>query len=133
MSTEAINDLKRCVKQYRDVDDEIRLLNKSVYEKREARKIVEMEMCDLIKLPQFNSVDKLKIDDDGSCIRIQRPETYTKAWSLSKKELENLIVGYFQSTGHPNEKDCLNYIIGKRKQGLVAKEFEFTRVVKEDD
>jgi hypothetical protein len=133
MSTEAINDLKRCVKQYRDVDDEIRLLNKSVYEKREARKIVEMEMCDLIKLPQFNSVDKLKIDDDGSCIRIQRPETYTKAWSLSKKELENLIVGYFQSTGHHNEKDCLNYIIGKRKQGLVAKEFEFTRVVKEDD
>jgi len=133
MSSEAINDLKRCVKQYRDVDDEIRLLNKSVYEKREARKMVEMEMCDLIKLPQFNSVDKLKIDDDGSCIKIQRPETYTKAWSLSRKDLELLVGGYFQSTTHPNEKDCLDYIIRQRKRGLIAKDFEFTRVVKGDN
>jgi hypothetical protein len=29
---EAISDLKRCVKQYRDVDNEIRVLNKQVYE-----------------------------------------------------------------------------------------------------
>jgi hypothetical protein len=132
MSTEAINDLKRCVKQYRDVDNEIRVLNKNVYEKREARRIVEMEMCDLIKLPQFNSVDKLKIDDDGSCIKIQRPETYAKAWNLSKKDLETLVVRYFQSTHVPNAEECISYIIDQRKRALVAKDFEFTRVVKED-
>jgi len=132
MSTEAINDLKRCVKQYRDVDNEIRVLNKNVYEKREARRIVEMEMCDLIKLPQFNSIDKLKIDDDGSCIKIQRPDTYAKAWNLSKKDLETLITEYFQSTPVPNAEECVSYIIGQRKRALVAKEFEFTRVVKED-
>jgi hypothetical protein len=133
MSNEAINDLKRCVKQYRDVDDEIRILNKNIYEKREARKIVEMEMCDLIKLPQFSSVDKLKIDDDGSCIKIQRPETYAKAWNLSKKDLESLVGGYFQSTTSPAAEECVAYIIGQRKRTLVGKEFEFTRVVKEDD
>lgn len=132
MSTEAINDLKRCVKQYRDVDDEIRVLNKTVHEKRESRKIVEMEMCDLIKLPQFNSVDKLKIDD-GSCIKIQRPETYSKAWNLSKKDLETLVGGYFQSTPSPTAEECVSYIVGQRKRALVGKEFEFTRVVKEDD
>jgi hypothetical protein len=132
MSNEAINDLKRCVKQYRDVDDEIRVLNKTVHEKRESRKIVEMEMCDLIKLPQFNSVDKLKIDD-GSCIKIQRPETYSKAWNLSKKDLETLVGGYFQSTPSPTAEECVSYIVGQRKRALVGKDFEFTRVVKEDD
>ena len=133
MSTEAINDLKRCVKQYRDVDNEIRVLNKNVYEKREARRIVEMEMCDLIKLPQFNAVDKLKIDDDGSCIKIQSPETYAKAWSLSKKELEVLINGYFQSTSTPDANKCVNYIVEQRKRALVGKDFEFSRVVKEEE
>jgi hypothetical protein len=132
MSTEAINDLKRCVKQYRDVDNELRLLNKTVYEKRETRKMVEMEMCDLIKLPQFGNIDKLKIDDDGSCIKIQRPETYAKAWSLSKKELETLVGSYFQSTPTPNPKDCVEFIVAQRKRALVGKEFEFSRVVQED-
>lgn len=133
MSTEAINDLKRCVKQYRDVDNELRLLNKQVYDKRETRKIVEMEMCDLIKLPQFTSVDKLKIDDDGSCIKIQRPETYAKAWSLSKKELEALVGSYFQSTNSYSASSCVNFIVEQRKRALVGKEFEFSRIVKEED
>lgn len=133
MSNEAINDLKRCVKQYRDVDNDLRVLNKTVYEKREARKIVEMEMSDLIKLPQFGSVDKLKIDDDGSCIKIQRPETYAKAWSLSKKELETLVGSYFQSTMSPNPKDCVEFIVGRRKQALIGKDFEFSRVVQESE
>jgi len=133
MSTEAINDLKRCVKQYRDVDNEIRVLNKNVHEKREARRVVEMEMRDIIKLPQFSSVDKLKIEDDGSYIKFQRPDTYSKAWSLSKKELETMVGGYFQSTNNLSSAECVNYIIEHRKRALVGKEFEFNRVTKEDD
>jgi hypothetical protein len=133
MSNEAINDLKRCVKQYREVDNEIRVLNKNVYEKRESRKIVQMEMCDLIKLPQFNSVDKLKIDDDGSYIRIQRPETYAKPWSLSKKELSDLHTAYFASTTAPTAEGCSAFIIEHRKHSLIGKEFEFTRITTDDD
>ena len=130
--SEAINDLKRCVKQYRDLDNEIRVINKHVYEKRESRRIIEMEMCDLIKLPQFEGVDKLKIDDDGSCIKIQRPDTYAKAWSLSKKDLEVLIGGYFQSTNAPKANECLSYVIEQRKKSLVGKDFEFSRVIVEE-
>lgn len=129
---EAINDLKRCVKQYRDVDNELRILNKQVYDKRESRKIVEMEMCDLIKLPQFGTIDKLKIDDDGSTIKIQRPETYTKPWSLSKKELDTLVKAYFQSTGTPTADGCIHFVTEERKKGLVGKEFDFTRVIPEE-
>jgi len=128
-----MNDLKRCVKQYRDVDNELRVLNKQVYTKREQRKIVEMEMSDLVKLPQFSVVDKLKIDDDGSYIRIQKPETYSKAWSLSKKDLEQLTKEYFASTTSPTAQECAAYIVQNRKRSLVGKDYEFERVVAEDN
>lgn len=131
MSNEAINDLKRCIKQYRDVDNELRVLNKHVAEKRESRKIVEMEMADLMKLPQFNGYDKLKIDDDGSTIKIQRPETYMKPWSISQKELESLLKFYF-TTDHPlNAESLFHFIVTERKKNLVGKEFDFTRVIPE--
>ena len=127
-----MDDLKRCVKQYRDIDDEIRVLNKKVYEKRDIRKGVELEMTDLIARPQFNSVDKLKIDDDGSCIKISRPGTYSKPWNLSKKELDVLLTSYFESTTTPNAKDCSLYITRQRKNALIGKDFEFARVIQED-
>jgi len=130
---ESIRELKRCVQQYRSLDDEIRGLNKQVYEKRESRKMLEVEMTDIIKQPGFNSVDRLKIDDDGSLIKIRRPETYAKAWSLSKKELETLVTAYFQRSGSPSANGCLDFILDERKKALVAKEFEFTRLIKEDE
>lgn len=132
MSNEAINDLRRCVKQYREIDDEIRELNKSVYSKREDRKIVEVEMSDLIKMSQFDGIDKLKIDDDGSTIKIGRPGTYKKPWSLSKKELESLLKFYFTGD-HPLNADSLfRFIVTERDKTLVGKEFEFSRVIPEE-
>ena len=129
MSNEAIIDLKRCVKNYRDLDDEIRELNKQVYSKREDRKIVELEMSTLITLPQFEGIDKLKIDDDGSTIKIGRPGTYNKPWSLSKNELELLLVAYFQSTGNPRADECIQYIVEQRRRSLIGKEVDFSRVI----
>lgn len=132
MANEAITDLKRCVKQYRDLDNEIRELNKEVYSKRENRKIVEMELSDLIKLPQFDGIDKLKFDDDNSSIKIARPGTYNKPWSLSKKELETLLKSYFLGTHNPNVDECLKFIVSERQKALVGKEFDFTRVIPEE-
>lgn len=132
MSSELISDLKRCVKQYRDLDNQIRDLNKTLADKRESRKCLELELTDLVKLPNFNGIDKLKIDDDGSMIKIQRPGTHNKSWSLSKKELEVLLSDYFRSTGTPNAEGCLNYIVEKRKRDLVSSDFGFTRVIPEE-
>lgn len=129
---EALNDLKRCVKQYREVDDELQELNKKVYEKRESRKIVEMEMADLIKLPEFENIDKLKIDDDGSTIKIKRPSTYSKAWSLSKSDLISLVTDYFNSNGMHTAEDCIKYVIAEQQKKLVSKDFNFTRIISED-
>jgi hypothetical protein len=132
MANEAIVNLKRCVKTYRDLDNEIRELNKEVYSKREDRKIVELELSDLIKLPQFDGIDKLKIDDDGSTIKIARPSTYSKPWSLSKKELETLVASYFQVTPNPSADSCVRYIIEERRKALVGKDFDFSRVIPEE-
>lgn len=132
MSTEALNDLRRCVKQYREIDDELRQLNKTIYSKREDRKIVEMEMSDIIKLPQFDSIDKMKIDDDGSTIKIARPGTYNKPWSLSKKELESLLKAYFISGNRMDAESCFNFIVEERKVALVGKEYDFSRVIPEE-
>lgn len=128
MANEAITDLKRCVKQYRDLDNEIRELNKEVHSKREDRKIAEMELSDLIKLPQFDGIDKLKFDDDSSCIKIARPGTYNKPWSLSKKELETLLKHYFTGDNPLNADSCFKFIVTERQKALVGKEFDFTRV-----
>lgn len=132
MASEAINDLRRCVKQYREIDDELREMNKNIHSKRESRKIVEMEMADLVKLPQFSGIDKLKIDDDGSTIKIGRPGTYSKPWSLSKKELKSLLESYFIGGHRMDAESCFNFILQERQQSLVGKDYDFTRLIPEE-
>ena len=130
---EAITDLKRCIKEYRAVDDDIRVMNKMLYEKRESRKILEMEMADIVKLPEFNTYKSFKIEDDGSMIKIQRPEMYSKPWSLSKKDLQSLLTDYFGSTQTPNAAECFNFICTEQKKNLIATEFSFTRVLSKEE
>jgi hypothetical protein len=130
---EAISDLRRCVKQYREVDDKLRNLNREVFDKREARKIVEMELADLMKVDQFVNFRKLKIEEDGSTITVQRPHEWTKPWSLSKKDLKDLLERYFNSTNFPNAEKCLEFILEAQKTKLTSTEFSFTRIVPEED
>jgi hypothetical protein len=130
---EAIKDLKRCVKQYREVDNELRELNTEVYAKREARKIVEMELADLMKVEEFRDFRKLKIEEDGSTITVQRPQEWSKPWSLSKKDLKDLLERYFNSTNVPSAEKCLEFILEAQKTKLVSSEFSFTRAVPEED
>jgi hypothetical protein len=124
-----MNDLKNCIKQYREIDDEIRDLNKQVYEKRDARKTVEQEIADIIRDPQFNSIKKIKLEDDGSTISFKRPNEWVKPWSLSQKELKELATQYFTVNGQLSADGLVKFIIESRKQSLVATEFSFTRTV----
>lgn len=130
---EAIRDLKRCVKQYREVDDKLRDLNREVYEKRESRKIIELELADLMKVDQFVNFKKLKIEEDGSTITVQRPNEWSKPWSLSKKDLKDLLERYFNSTNFPNAEKCLEFILEAQKTKLTSTEYSFNRIVPEED
>lgn len=125
----ALEQLKSSVRKYRDVDNELRELNKTVYDKREERKCIELEISDVLKLPQFQGFDKLKIDEDGSTIRIKRPETFEKPWSLSKKEMKALLEEFFAGPLPKNADACFEYVVSRRRRDLVSGEFEFTRVI----
>lgn len=122
--------LKQAVQKYCQVDNELRALNSQVQEKREVRKMIETEMAGFVSLPAFSDVQKVKVED-GSYIRIQRPETYSKPWSLSKKELEHLLRMYFEGSLQPNPAECMNFITDHRKTASIGRDFEFTRIVPE--
>lgn len=121
--------LKQYLREYREIDNEIRTLNKELYEKREVRKNVEGGIIKIIAQPQFSEFSKLKLEDDGSLFKIQRPNNWQKPWALSKKDLQTLLSEYFGSTSTPNADDCYAFICEKRKNDLVATEFNFTRIL----
>ena len=124
-----MEELKSCIKQYRQIDDELRDLNKLVYEKRDARKTVEMEIADIIKAPEFQNFKKVKLEEDGSTISIKRPNEWIKPWSLSQKDLKDLVSQYFAISGAISPDGLVKYIVETKKQTLVASEFSFTRTV----
>jgi hypothetical protein len=124
-----MEDLKNSIRAYRRVDDELRELNRLVYEKRDVRKTIELEITDIIKAPEFAGFRKVKIEEDGSTISIKRPDEWTKPWSLSQKDLKDLATQYFAIAGEFNAESLVKFIVDTRKRDLVATEFSLTRTV----
>jgi hypothetical protein len=126
---DSANQLRELTKEYRKYDDELRSLNSRVYELREGRKNVETLMIDILKKEEFKSFNKLKINEDGSTIKIQRPQTWSKPWNISQKDLKGLMDSYFETAINPNPNDCYNFILTHKKSSLLADEFSITRTV----
>jgi hypothetical protein len=129
---QTVQELKTSVRRYRDLDDQIRPINKQLYELREKRKIAEMEIADYLKSPLFAQHSVMELED-GSRIKIQRPQTWSKGWSLSKKDLSVHIASYFMSTRNPNADDCYKYIVQQEKAGSVGNEFKLTRFIRDEN
>jgi hypothetical protein len=123
-------ELKDRLKVYRDLDNQIREVNKVVYDLREKRKMVEYQMVDILKDPQFSSIGMLRLENDNSTIRIQRPGTYSKSWSMSKRDLQNYIDHYFENAGPTaNCRDCFEFIVQQQKQNAVETDYKITRII----
>lgn len=123
-------ELKERLRVYRELDDQIREINKTVNGLREQRKSVEFEMADLLKSPALLNVGVLKLENDNSTIRIQRPGTYVKPWSLSKRDLQNYIDHYFENAGQrANREDCFAFIVQQQKMNSVETDFKFVRTI----
>jgi hypothetical protein len=126
-----MEDLKNHVRNYRDVDDQLIALNRQVYEKRLERKDLEDKMAKLLSGPQYSTVDKLKLDDN-SHILIKHPATYSKTWSISKRDLKDLLDDLFnRSEGYLTADEIYKHLVTEQSKKLVATEFNFNRVVKE--
>jgi hypothetical protein len=128
MATLDQRDLVKCVRKFRALDDELKVVNTRVHKLREDKKFVESEMSDILKRTAFQGINKLEIQDDGSFIKVQRPETWNKPWSLSQKELKDLISSY----SGPLD-GLFKHIVDRKKTDMVAKEFAFRRIVNMDD
>lgn len=127
-----LEELKTCVRRYRDLDNQIREINKNVSNLRERRKIAEMEISDYLQTPQFVQHSTLALED-GSAINIQRPQQWSKPWTMSKKNLNEYLKNYFALTTNPNASECFAYILSKEKDQLISNEFKLTRVIKDEN
>ena len=126
-----MEDLKNCLKKYITIDNELRDLNKMTFNLREDRKSLELEIGDILKDPRFSEVDKLKIAEDGSTIKIQKPMEWSKAWGLSKKDLQDYLLTFFGSDVQ-KAAECYMFIVDSHSKKLVSQEFNFTRNIKND-
>jgi hypothetical protein len=124
--------LKTCIRNYRDVDNKLRDLNSRVYDLRQERRSLEIELSDIVKQSQFDEVSELRINDDNSSIKIQRPG-WKKPWGLSKKDLGEHLLAYFKDAGPTaNASDCMLFIVQEQNKKLVSEEFSFNRVVRDE-
>lgn len=116
--------LKVCVKQYRDLDNELIELNRKIYEKRDERRRIEAQLTDLMKLEEFSEVNNFDIND-GTVISIKKPGTYSKSWGLSKKDLKEYLMDALDGA---TAVEVYEYILKKHQQKLVATDFDFVRI-----
>ncbi len=127
-----LSELKRLLKEYRDADDKLRALNDEITKLKESRKQSEFIITDILSKPAYATFDKLKLEDDGSTIRVQRPTQWNKPWTLSKTNLYNYLKQYFAITQGTDADTCYSYIEQQHKRQLVATEFSLTRVLPKD-
>jgi hypothetical protein len=108
-------------------------MNAEVAKLREDRKVEELHMIDYLKSPAYATIQKMDINDDKSFIKIQRPDTYSKPWGMSVKDLLTHLQK-FEATGKPfTAQACWEFMVDKRKGELVATEFSFTRYMPKAD
>jgi hypothetical protein len=129
---QAKQELKRSVRRFRDLDDEVQSINKRVFELREQRKLAELEVVEYLRSPMFAQHSIMELED-GSRIKIQRPQTWSKGWSLSKKDLLMHMTNYFASTPSPTAEDCCKYIFQEEKAQSVSNDFKLTRFVRDEN
>ena len=127
-----MEDLKTCIKKYQEIDNQLKQLNKSVYELRENRKCLELELTDIVRLPQFSAIRKFEIND-GSFLTVAKPGEWNKPWNLSQKDLKELTDKYFASTSSPSADGLTKYIVAEKKKTLVGTDFTFLRVIPGED
>lgn len=124
-----LSSLKSYLQSYRDIDSKLQDLNKEVYTLRKEKHDVESNMATLLQNQEFESINMLQLKEDGSSIQIQRPNTWSKAWTLSKKDLHTYVHEYFQKSSNPSPDQCYQHIVDEKMKTLVSNEFSFARIL----
>lgn len=127
---EDVANLRTAVMRYKTIDDQIRELNSRVYPLREQRKITELEIVDIIRQPAFATYEKLDIREDGSSIRIRKPQTWSAPWSLSKRKMQTLLEQYWSDQNTIKSfTSCYRFMVRAVEGDLRKDSYAIERVV----
>ena len=125
-----LQSLKSHLHTYRKLDEDLKVLNSKAQELRRERRDVETEMSGILSRPEFQQYDKLEIKEDGSIVKIQRPGTWTKGWTMSKSELMDGLDLYFsRNSDSTSAEGCYEFLVERQKAKMVANEFAFDRTI----
>jgi len=131
---ELVAGLREEVLQYKTVDDRLRALNGQIYPLREQRKLIEDRIVHIVRQPAFAAINELAISQDGSKIRIRKPQTWNAPWSLSKSSLRRYLDQYFADQNTIKSADsCFRFIHHNHQVSLVQDKFAIERVVPDAD
>jgi hypothetical protein len=90
-----------------------------------------MEITDILRQPEFVAYTKLDIREDGSSIRIKKPQTWNAPWSLSRGKLREYINLFFGSGLIPTADSLFTFIYERHMLTLRQDTFCIERVVPE--
>jgi len=128
MATLDQRDLVKCVRKFRTLDDELKTVNTRVSKLREDKKFVESEMSDILRRSAFQGISKLEIPDDGSFIKVQRPETWGTSRGRCRRRNSRISLGVIRVRW-----TVCSSILWTARRRMVSKEFSFKRIVNMDD
>jgi len=130
---ELVVGLREEVLQYKMVDDRLRALNGQIYPLREQRKLIEDRIVHIVRQPAFAAINELAISQDGSKIRIRKPQMWFASWSLPKSRMRELLNQYFASGGVLTAAGCFAFIIDTQNASLRQDKYAIERVVPDAD
>lgn len=116
----ALKEVKSCVKKLVSIEKELSHLNKEVYEKREKRSLIKDELTQVIKLPEFAQLDKMKVEEENVEIQIIKPGSQ-KPWCISKSDLKEYL---------KEQPELYNHILKEQSKKLISQEYNFNVVFK---
>ena len=124
-----LQSLKKHLHEYRETDEALKGLNQQAGDLRQHRKVIENDMSKILSLPDFQGFEKLELSEDGSIVKIQRPNTWNKPWSMSKAELMDGLDEYFTKNKNTSAEECYEFLVKRQQPKMVATEFAFDRVI----
>jgi hypothetical protein len=116
----ALKEVKSCVKKLVSIEKELSELNKLVYEKRERRSLIKDELTQVIRLPEFAQLDKMKVEEENVEIQIIKPGSQ-KSWNISKSDLKEYL---------KEQPELYNHILKEQSKKLISQEYNFNVVFK---
>jgi len=104
---------------YVDVSKRINDLNAQLAELRDTRRSIELDLGILYATKQLP--DRLDLRTSNMTFVVKRPNQWKKGWSLSKKELANLLNEILPEHG----EDVMKDIERRHSSSLVSDDFGF--------